>query len=212
MKLITRAKSQHQNKQDGRRSASNLRLHKGFNQLRIKKYLKKIPGQSKTTLECSMGQQLSALQLQVLIQMCMYQGIIGNLKMIYSIQEDVYKLYENTIPFIQGNLSVCVILVSMGGGGGTPGTNPRDTKVQPQLRMEVWRTRERRSQGEMGRQAVGRQPRDVPGWRVQSSTLEARSFLPALSYILFLPSNPPVSLQQLNGLYRTPYLCEGGVL
>ena len=29
-------------------------------------------------------------------------GIIGNLKMIYSIQEDVYKLYENTIPFIQG--------------------------------------------------------------------------------------------------------------
>lgn len=74
----------------GVRSALQSALHKGFNQLRIKKYLKKNSRTiQKTTLECSMASNYLHCSYKYLYVDVHVLGIMGNLKMIYSIQEDV---------------------------------------------------------------------------------------------------------------------------
>lgn len=63
--------------------------------------LRKIPGQSKKqnlNFPCA-SNCIVVISTYIDVHVL---GIIGNRKMICSIQEDVYKLYENTIPFTQG--------------------------------------------------------------------------------------------------------------
>ena len=76
--------------------------------------------------------------------------------------------------------------------------------------MEIWRTRRGEVRGEMG----GRQQLDNQGvclagvFRARFLRQGASCQLSPTSY--FSHQTPPISLQELNGLYRTPFLCEGG--
>lgn len=55
-----------------------------------------------------------------LYSICTILGIISNLEMIYSIQEDMCRSYANTMPFYMGDLSICRFWYLQEG----PGTNP----------------------------------------------------------------------------------------
>ena len=106
MKLIHVQSPSTENKQDERTvGPPTCVLHKGFSQLWIKNYFKKnsrtIQKKKKKTWIFHVPATIWVVVTSTYIDVYAL-GIISNLKMIYSIQEGVSKLYEYTIPFIQG--------------------------------------------------------------------------------------------------------------
>lgn len=196
MKLIHVQSPSTEKKQDGRTvGPPTCVLHKGFNQLWIKKYFKKNSRtiQKNKTWIFHVPATICIVVTSTYIDVHAL-GIISTLKMIYSIQEGVSKLYEYTIPFIQGTWVSVDFGIHGWRGRDSWNKSPRDTKVQPWFRIEVWRIR-REVRGEMGgRQQLDNQGMCLAGvFRALLLHQGASCQLAPTSY--FSHQTPPISLQ-----------------